>query len=118
LSVDDTVQDLKRLVSLTGFSRIPVYGANKSNIVGIVNIYDILFDMEGAGKDSGLREYVRDPVYVGREDPLDITLTRLRNRMQPMGIVAGEDKVAAGIVTIEDMLEEIVGEIEDTGWKV
>jgi len=117
LSIDDTVGDLKRLVSLTGFSRIPVYESNKSNIVGIVNIYDILFDMEGAAEGAGLRKYVREPVHVGREDTLDITLTRLRNRKQPMGIVAGRDKAVAGIVTIEDMLEEIVGEIEDTRWR-
>lgn len=117
LSVDDTVGDLKRLISLTGFSRIPIYDSNKSDIVGIVNIYDILFDMEGAKEDAVLRKYVRDLVHVGREDTLDITLTRLRNRKQPMGIVIDENKAVVGIVTIEDMLEEIVGEIEDTGWK-
>jgi CBS domain containing-hemolysin-like protein len=116
ISADDTTDNLKRLVSLTGFSRIPVYEKNKNNIVGIVNIYDILFQMDENGKKLLVKDFIRDPVYIGRKDSLDIALTRLRHKEQPMGIVVDRDNRVAGIVTIEDMLEEIVGEISDTGW--
>ncbi|MFC1644350.1 CBS domain-containing protein, partial [Candidatus Omnitrophota bacterium] len=111
ISVDDSTDTLKRLVSLTGFSRVPVYKKDKNNILGIVNIYDILFAAEEEGKKGLIENYVRDPVCIKSKDGLDIALTHLRNREQPMGIVTDEDEKVLGIVTIEDILEEIVGEI-------
>jgi CBS domain containing-hemolysin-like protein len=112
---DESADNLKKLVSLNGFSRIPVYEGSKNNITGIVNIYDILFQEEDEAGGSGIKELIREPVYINREDGLDIALTRLRYREQPMGIVVDRGEKAVGIVTIEDILEEIVGEIEDTG---
>ncbi|MFQ5952002.1 MAG: hemolysin family protein [Candidatus Omnitrophota bacterium] len=115
IASDDSTENLKKLVSLTGFSRIPVYKKNKNDIVGIVNIYDILCAPEGEEKKATLEEFIREPVYIKNTDGLDITLTRLRHKKQPMGIVAGAKQRVVGIVTIEDILEEIVGEIEDRG---
>ena len=82
-----------------------------------MNIYDILFDIEKDMDKAVVFDFIRDPVFVSREDGLDIALARLRHREQPMGIVSDDDGGIVGIITIEDMLEEIVGEIEDTGWK-
>ncbi|MEA3489065.1 MAG: hemolysin family protein [Candidatus Omnitrophota bacterium] len=115
ISVEDSVENLKRLVTLTGFSRIPVYKKNKNNISGIINIYDILFKTEDKDNKAAIDEFMREPVYVKRSDGLDIALARLRHQEQPMGIVADNDDNVVGIVTIEDILEEIVGEIEDRG---
>ncbi|MDP8257992.1 MAG: hemolysin family protein [Candidatus Aadella gelida] len=108
---EDTVEDLKKLVSLTGFSRVPVYEGGKKNIVGIVNIYDILFG-ETSDPDK-VKNFIRDPAYINRKDPLDIMLARLRHRGQPMGIVTDDSGDVCGIVTIEDALEAIVGKIGD-----
>jgi putative hemolysin len=115
IGAGESVDNLKKLVSLNGFSRIPVYEENKNNIVGIANIYDVLFRKEGDEGTSGVTDLMREPVYINREDGLDIALTRLRYREQPMGIVVDGEENVVGIVTIEDILEEIVGEIEDTG---
>lgn len=115
ISMDDDIDCLKKLVSLTGFSRIPVYEKNKNNITGIVNIYDILFQRETEEEKTAVSDFLREPVYVSRKDGLDIALARLRHRKQPMGIVTDGDNKVVGIITIEDILEEIVGEIEDTG---
>jgi putative hemolysin len=115
ITEDDITDNLKKLVSLTGFSRIPVYRKTKNNIIGIANIYDILFEIEETKEKKTVKDFIRDPVYVSRKDPLDIALARLRHQKQPMGIVVENGNLAVGIVTIEDMLEEIVGEIEDTG---
>ncbi|MFH1847493.1 MAG: hemolysin family protein [Candidatus Omnitrophota bacterium] len=109
----DTIDNLKKLVSLTGFSRIPVYKKNKNSIIGIVTIYDVLFELSIT--KNKIKDFIRETVYVNCNDGLDIALTRLRHRKQPMGIVADEKGKIQGIITIEDILEEIVGEIEDTG---
>ncbi|MFH1799135.1 MAG: hemolysin family protein [Candidatus Omnitrophota bacterium] len=109
----DTISDLKKLVSLTGFSRIPVYKNHKNNILGIVNIYDILFSRGAENQDWKAGDFMRDAVYVNKKDRLDIALARLRHKKQPMGIVVEEKNMVVGIVTIEDILEEIVGEIGD-----
>lgn len=113
ISSEDIVSNLKNLVSLTGFSRIPVYKEHKNNILGIVNIYDILFDRGKENKNRKSRDFMRDAVYINKNDGLDIALARLRHKKQPMGIVIAEENMSVGIVTIEDILEEIVGEIGD-----
>ncbi|MGB2662163.1 MAG: hemolysin family protein [Candidatus Omnitrophota bacterium] len=115
ISVDDTTENLKKLVSMTGFSRIPVYEASKSDIIGIINIYDILFVLEEDEKKEKIKDFIREPVHISKTDGLDIALTRLRRKKQPMGIVTDKDQKVVGIITIEDILEEIVGEIEDRG---
>ena len=115
ISADDSVDNLKSLIALTGFSRVPVYRGNKNNILGIVNIYDILFEERNGQGNPSLEQYIRPPVNVAPGDGLDIALTRLRNQEQPMGIVVDKDNSVMGIITLEDILEEIVGEIEDTG---
>lgn len=107
----ETVENLKRLVSLTDFSRIPVYKEKKENLTGIVNIYDILFSMNKVDDNEAVKNFSREYVYVGADDGLDIALARLRHKKRPMGIVKDEDHKILGIVTIEDILEEIVGEI-------
>ena len=111
IGVDDTIEDLKKLVSLTGFSRIPVYKESKSNIIGTVSIYDILFKTEEEEAGLTIEDCLRETEYVNREDGLDIALARLRHQKRPMGIVVDKDENVVGIITIEDILEEIVGEI-------
>lgn len=113
IELNDKIENLKDLVSLTGFSRIPVYKKNKNDILGIVNIYDILFAKEKLPDKMEIKDFIREAVYIKNDDGLDIALTRLRHKKQPMGIVSDSDNRVVGIITIEDMLEEIVGEIGD-----
>jgi CBS domain containing-hemolysin-like protein len=112
ISAGDSIENLKKLVSINGFSRIPVYQDNKDDIVGVVNIYDVLFAQE---EKNRIVDFLREPVHVKESDGIDIALTRLRRQKQPMGIVQDKDQNVVGIVTIEDILEEIVGEIEEKG---
>ena len=116
ISEDDTLSNLKELVSLTGFSRIPVYKNSKDELFGIANIYDVLYKTEDENEhNEKVTGFVREGVFINKNDGLDIALARLRHRKQPMGIVVDEKNKAVGIITIEDILEEIVGEIEDRG---
>ncbi|MFH1791823.1 MAG: hemolysin family protein [Candidatus Omnitrophota bacterium] len=109
MNVNDTVENLKKTAVRTRFSRFPVYENEPSNIVGTVNIYDVLFS---DSERPMLREYLKPAFFVGVSDPVDDVLATLRNMKKPMGIVRDGKAVCAGIVTIEDLLEEIVGEIE------
>ena len=113
VGVNDSVRDLKEMVALTGFSRVPVYRDTKNNIIGTVNIYDVLFSMDTNIDSMVARDFIREAVHVRKKDNLDIALARLRHRKQPMGIVLDDDDKVVGIITIEDMLEELVGNIED-----
>ena len=111
ISSTDCVKNIKRLVEHTGFSRIPLYEESKNNITAIVNIYDVLFSPDEVMDDEEVKKFSRDIVPINRKDTLNIVLTRLIHQKSPMGVVVGPDEEVVGIITIEDILEEIVGEI-------
>jgi CBS domain containing-hemolysin-like protein len=96
-----------------GFSRIPVYDENIDNVVGVVHAKDILRDMAAGRKPASLREIARPPYFVPEGKRIDDLLTELREHKVHLAIVVDEYGGTAGLVTIEDVLEEIVGEIQD-----
>lgn len=109
VGTEDTAGAVKALAKRTRYSRFPVYEGRPGNIVGTVTIYDLLFDAEG---DRALRAYVQAPLYIHQRMPVDEVLSQLRKKKKPMAIVIDEAGASVGLVTIEDLLEEIVGEIE------
>lgn len=105
----DPVEELKTLASRTRFSRFPVYENTIHNIIGTVNIYDVLFSRD---EKAQIGEYLQKPFFVSSKEPVDEILTELRKKKKPMGIVIDDHGACIGLVTIEDLVEEIVGEIE------
>jgi CBS domain containing-hemolysin-like protein len=108
-----TVGEVAAVVTERGFSRVPVYRENIDDIVGIVYAKDLLRAMADGGKDRPIRELVREAYFIPESKRLDELLTEMQARRTHMAIVVDEYGGTAGIVTIEDLLEEIVGEIED-----
>lgn len=104
----DTVgpETLKDLAREKKFSRVPIYERDRSKVVGIVTLLDFLRE----GKDE-VRSFVRPTTYLEADLPVDDALLRLRRAKQRMGIVTDGDGRAVGIVTIKDLVEEIVGEL-------
>ncbi|MEX2081122.1 MAG: hemolysin family protein, partial [Dehalococcoidia bacterium] len=96
-----------------GFSRIPVYRENIDDIVGVVYAKDMLRALSNGKGETTLAELLREPVYIPESKRLDDLLTEMRGSRTHLAIVVDEYGGTAGIVTIEDLLEEIVGEIED-----
>ncbi|MDR0978165.1 MAG: hemolysin family protein [Endomicrobium sp.] len=96
----------------TSRSRIPVYLKSKDNIVGYVHIKDIL---ESWHKNSGyfVRSLVKEPYYVNENQKLNELLKKFQNGKTHIAFVKDENGSITGIVTLEDILEEIVGEILD-----
>ncbi len=101
----------RALVAKDGHSRFPVYQGVPDNVVGTLHAKDLL--REGAGSSRGLRDILRPAVYVPTSQPINVLLRELRRRKVHMAVVVDEFGGMAGIVTMEDILEQIVGEIED-----
>ena len=101
------------LIIERGFSRIPLYEKNADAIVGIVYAKDLFRYLADSALPPRLQDVARPAFFVPESKPVDDLLTDMRKRRVHMAIVVDEYGGTAGLVTIEDMLEEIVGEIED-----
>ncbi len=97
----------------TGFSRIPVYRKNIDDIVGVIYAKDLLPYLKRGEMDVTPKEIMREPIFVPESRRVIELLTDLRSRKTHLAVVLDEYGGTAGLVTIEDLLEEIVGEIFD-----
>jgi putative hemolysin len=113
IEASEPVDAALRAVVERGFSRIPVYDESVDNVVGVVHAKDILRDMAAGRLPATLREIARPPYFVPEGKRIDELLTELREHKVHLAIVVDEYGGTAGLVTIEDVLEEIVGEIQD-----
>jgi CBS domain containing-hemolysin-like protein len=110
---DGSVADLVASSVDTGYSRFPVIGDDLDDVLGIAHVKDALrFPPELRGS-TPVTEVVSDAIVVPEGVDLESLLTTMRERGSQMAVVADEHGGVAGIVTLEDLLEEIVGEIED-----
>jgi len=100
-------------INQSGHSRIPIYDTNKDDIVGFVHVADILKEMEKDNKMIKLEQIARKPIFASQEKRVSSLLKEMKGRKIHMAIVLDEFNGVEGLVTMEDLLEEIVGEIED-----
>ncbi len=103
------VADIRRMIGEFGHTRIPVYRDRVDKIIGTVQVSDLVL-AEGEEEIAG---FIREPYIVPESKPLDELLEELRNSDVNMAIVVDEYGGVAGIVTLENIIEEIVGEIRD-----
>jgi putative hemolysin len=108
-----TFEEAIRIFHETGFSRIPVYHDQIDNIIGILNVKDVFSAMVPHRKDSTIKEIMYDPMFVPETKKIDDLLKELQVHRVQMAIVIDEYSSFVGIVTVEDILEEIVGDIMD-----
>ena len=101
------------LINQSGFSRIPIYGDNKDEITGIVHVRDLLKYLEKDDKMIELRKIARKSIFVSQEKKVSDLLREMQGRQTHMAIVLDEFGGVEGCVTLEDLVEEIVGEIRD-----
>jgi CBS domain containing-hemolysin-like protein len=111
--IEDSLDDAVRIINERGFSRVPVYRENIDDIMGILYAKDLLRAISNGGRTARLADLVREPVFIPESKRLDQLLTEMRATRTHLAIVVDEYGGTAGLVTIEDLLEEIVGEIED-----
>src|SRR2546429_2590305 len=113
---DKTVRQALSLALRSGFSRIPVVGENLDDVIGIAYLKDLVQHIENnRDSESGTKveTVVRPATFVPGSKPVDALLREMQARQIHLAIVIDEYGGTAGLVTIEDILEEIVGEITD-----
>jgi len=100
-------------INKSGHSRIPIFGETRDDIVGFIHARDVLKELEKDNKVVILEQIARKPVFASQEKMVSSLLKEMKGRKTHMAIVVDEHGGVEGLVTLEDLLEEIVGEIED-----
>jgi CBS domain containing-hemolysin-like protein len=113
VSSNISFDDLIRAFADAGHSRLPVYGESLDEVVGMVHIKDVFMANVDASKDRSLAALMREPLFVPESMGVLELLARMRSQRIHLAIVVDEFGGTEGLVTIEDVVEEIVGEIED-----
>jgi putative hemolysin len=116
VNVDDPFDEVLDMIVRAGHSRLPVFDESLDNIVGILYAKDLLPYLKQNGRPTqpiDVRALVRTPVYVPESKAVDELLHEMQNAKRHIAIVVDEYGGTAGLVTMEDVVEEIVGEIQD-----
>lgn len=113
LPADAKLLDLMKLVVESGHSRFPVHGEDKDEILGILLAKDLLRGVVADNGPASAHELLRPAVLIPESKKLNVLLREFRLSRNHMAIVIDEYGGVAGLVTIEDVLEQIVGEIDD-----
>ncbi len=115
---DESIKTILKIVVTSTHSRLPVLGENRDDIVGILLAKDLLqlfyqSQLNDEAEPFSIRESLRPAVIVPESKRLDVLLKEFRQKRNHMALVVDEYGTVSGLVTIEDVLEQIVGEIED-----
>ena len=110
---DAAPEDIISVVVESGHSRFPVVGDNNDEIVGILLAKDLLHYYANPEKEFDIKDMMRATVFIPESKRLNVLLREFRTSRNHMAIVIDEYTGVAGLVTIEDVIEEIIGEIED-----
>ena len=105
-----TLRDIKRLITEKGHSRIPIFSDRVDNIIGILNSFYVLGQRD---LDQSVERYAVAPFYVPESKPVNELMNEMKGGPAEMAVVVDEYGGSVGIVTLEDIIEEVVGEIED-----
>ena len=111
--VDATYDQLIEIFREDRFTRIPVYEETTDNVIGIINMKDLLLLSDEEKARFSIRDYLRQPLYTYEFKKVAELMVEMRKTSNNIVIVLDEYGATAGLITLEDMLEEIVGEIRD-----
>lgn len=112
VDINSSYHDLIDCFTEYTFTRMPVYSDNRDNIVGIINLKDVFF-YQGSKKDFSVKDLMREPYFTYEYKKTSELFFEMKQASIPMAIVLDEYGSTSGMLTLEDLLEEIVGEIRD-----
>jgi CBS domain containing-hemolysin-like protein len=110
---DASIEEIIDLVARYGYTRMPVYSGAIDNIVGILNVKDLLKFWSKPVTEDNILSILRKPYYIPETKNTRLLLHELKQRKYHMAVVIDEYGGTSGLVTLEDLIEEIVGEIHD-----
>jgi CBS domain containing-hemolysin-like protein len=113
LPINATVRQARDLIIAEKYSRIPVYRERIENIEGVIYVRDLLIAWSEGKENETIENLLRPPLFVPETKPADELLRSMQSNHIQLAVVIDEYGGVAGLVTVEDILEEIVGEIED-----
>ncbi len=113
LDVDSTIDQIKANIAEHGHSRLPVYDENLDDIIGMLYVKDLLQFLDSMPEDFSIRSILRPCYYVPESKLMRNLFTEFRHKQLHVAIVLDEYGGTSGMVTFEDLIEEIVGEIAD-----
>ncbi|GGL84413.1 hemolysin family protein [Nakamurella endophytica] len=116
IEADKTLRQAMHLATRSGFSRIPVVGEDVDDVLGVVHIKDMIarmLSLDAGDRGPALSEVMRPAVFVPDSKNVDVLLRDMQRNRSHFAVVVDEYGGTAGVLTIEDILEEIVGEITD-----
>ena len=112
IDINSSKEEIKNKILEYGYTRMPVYDSDIRKVVGIINVKNVLKSMLANEKLSA-EKYVKPCINVSSGKRLDLLFSEMKNYKEHMAIVVKERDIAIGIVTMEDIIEQIVGSIED-----
>jgi putative hemolysin len=113
VSASSTVRDVLDCIVESGHSRIPIYDGSIDNITGVIYAKDLLKFLRDGQQGAPVQPLAREPSYVPETKKVDELLHEMQQRHVHLAVVVDEYGGTAGLITIEDLIEEIVGEIQD-----
>lgn len=111
VQADDTIADIAQAIAVKGYTQMPVYETDMDSIIGVVHAKDILLRAHSGDTAMKARDAMRSALFVPETKTIVSMLNEMRERRTQMAVVIDEYGGTAGIVTLEDLIEEVVGEI-------
>ncbi len=113
LAITDSFDEVLSQVTQHGYTRWPVYDDDIDHVLGVFYVKDLIYSQIHGGKDFDLKDHLRKAIFIPDSMKLDAALREFQRKKVHLAIVVDEYGGTAGIITLEDILEEIVGEIRD-----
>ena len=113
LDINTPISKFKKLIKLEQYTRVPIYENNKDNIIGILNLKDIFLFLNSTYTKEDIKDILRKPIFVTETMKCNTLLKELQNKKSQSAIVIDETGSVSGYVTLEDLIEEITGNIYD-----
>ena len=113
ININDSISKIKKMIKEEKYSRIPVYEDSKDNVIGILNIKDIFLSLKANYTNDDLKSILRKPLFVVENMKADTLFKKMQDTLNQVAVVIDETGSVSGYLTMEDLVEEVMGNIFD-----